>query len=177
MSHRTLIDTIVRSATVELFQALSIAVAPISGGQSDDAIRLPDVAASIEFSAPGFAGTLYLCCPWTLVPKHDQKVRAPTAEDWVRELTNQLLGRIKIRLMQSDIDLKAGLPKTCNSELLQRRFGQRDNARFYEFRTLRGDVVLIAEGVLRDSILDYSHAITNVREGDIILFESEKRRD
>ena len=173
MSQGSPIDTLVRGAIVDLFHASSIAVAPIVKEYRPRDLTLPDIAAFIEFQAPGFSGTLYLCCPAALVPSDGNANRKATAEDWVRELTNQLIGRIKTRLLQSKLDLKAGLPKTGNTELIQRHFAHVANARLYEFRTLRGPVALLIEGTLRESVVNYSGSASNAAEGDIILFESE----
>jgi hypothetical protein len=172
MRQKTLIDTILRAATVDLFHSCSVAIAPVPEATQPLSTTLPEVAAFIDFSAPGFSGTLYLCCPAELVPREDAK-RKVSAEDWVRELVNQLLGRIKKRLAQSRVDLHAGLPKTGNAELIQRHFARVKHARCYEFRTLRGSIMILIDGVVRDSIVDYSGEAAVAREGDIILFEPE----
>jgi hypothetical protein len=173
MSNGTLVDTIIRGAAVDLFHSYSIALAPLAHTYRPGELQLPEVAAFIDFQAPSFAGTLYLCCPFDLIPDGGNANRKATAEDWVRELTNQLLGRIKKRLLQSNVDLKAGLPKTGNSELIQRHFVRVKNPKLYEFRTLRGPVVLLIDGTVSDSVVSYSGTAANASEGDIILFESE----
>ena len=177
MSQIDLIDTIVRGATVDLFHSSGIAVAPIVDACRVQDLTLPDIAAFIDFSAPGFTGTLYLCCPGGLVPSSGNANRKATAEDWVRELTNQLMGRLKKRLLQSQVDVKAGLPKTGNAELILRHFARVKAPRCYQFRTLRGSVVLLFEGLLKDSVVNYAGQAASAAEGDIILFECEGKVD
>lgn len=173
MSNGPLVDTIIRGAAVDLFHSYSIALAPVAHTHRPQQLTLPEVAAFIDFDAPRFSGTLYVCCPPDLVPQSGNANRKATAEDWVRELANQLLGRIKKRLLQSKLDLKAGLPKTGNRELIQRHFARVENPRLYEFRTLHGRVVMLIEGLISDSVINYAGDAAKATEGDIILFESE----
>ncbi len=169
------VDTLVRSVAVDLFRSCCVALAPISVPTPPAELEVPELVASIDFAAPLFQGTLYLCCPRSLLDYVHRGVEArPSDSDWVRELANQLLGRIKKNLLKSNVSLKTHLPKPGNAELARRRMAKQLSARVYEFRTLTGPVVVILDGTIDDTVVSYSGGAGNVAEGDIIIFDGGK---
>ena len=90
--------------------------------------------------------------------------------DWLRELTNQLVGRIKNRLLRFQYALQGGIPTVLERRMLGQRTLLNESATFYGFRTLRGEVQVIVDGTIDESTFAYSGEITVPSEGEILLF-------
>ncbi|HEY8943362.1 MAG TPA: chemotaxis protein CheX [Polyangiaceae bacterium] len=169
---RTTLRTIVQGSTVDLFHSCDIAVGPIERYVPQlDAVPYHDLSASIGFTGRGFTGTLTLGMPPEVfsLAKQDNG-RGYDMRDWVREITNQLCGRIKSRLLQFQITLKVGLPATLTREAFERHKGRGPFFGAYFFRTLRGEVVVTLGGEIRNDVFVYSGVTESASEGDIIIF-------
>jgi hypothetical protein len=92
----------------------------------------------------------------------------PAMNDALRELTNQLIGRIKNRLMHFQVTLRVGLPSATKKQLLKQRSST--PAMCYRFRTLRGEIVVTLEGSVHTEPLNYSGKVQVAKEGDFIVF-------
>jgi hypothetical protein len=90
--------------------------------------------------------------------------------DWTRELTNQLLGRIKNRLAQYQVTLRTDIPSATEGKALEMRQVKFNPVLNLIFRTIRGDIVVALSGAVDYSKLYYNGSIANAAEGDIILF-------
>jgi hypothetical protein len=90
--------------------------------------------------------------------------------DVLRELTNQLVGRIKNRLMQFQVVLRIGLPSAMSPDALSRQRPPTANAVTYLFRTLRGEIVVTMDGGIDEESLSYSSAIHILKEGEFVAF-------
>lgn len=90
-------------------------------------------------------------------------------DEWARELTNQLMGRIKNRLLQFGATLQIGLPSTADSNA-ESQLERSSTLRVYTGRTLRGNVLLTLEGMPDESDLSYVGPEGLALEGDAILF-------
>jgi hypothetical protein len=86
----------------------------------------------------------------------------------VRELTNQLIGRIKNRLMQFQVILRIGLPSAMSAQALTQQRAADAVVVTYQFRTLRGELQVTFEGTLGDAVLNYSNAVRVPKEGEFI---------
>jgi hypothetical protein len=168
------IDALVQGSLVDLFQAYGVAVAPLPRSSRGYALKLPDVSTAIGFTTnTGLRkpGRLTLSMPSTVLGL--MKVDGPVAirqGDWARELANQLMGRIKNRMLQFNIRLQAGLPSTLDPKLLEKQLQNPIAMRAYAGRTLRGEVVVTIEGMPNDSELVYVGPAVVASEGDAILF-------
>jgi len=100
------ISEIVRQACIDLFDYYEIALSP--GAEAGTLSR----CGVIGFGGHDLRGSLMLGCS-------DELLRASSAEDWLGELTNQLLGRVKNRLIQHDIALYASLPVVLRGEQIE----------------------------------------------------------
>ena len=89
--------------------------------------------------------------------------------DVLRELTNQLAGRIKNRLMQFQVTLRVGLPTVMRKQLLAQRSSTASSV-CYRFRTLRGEIMVTLEGTIHNEPLNYSSRVRVAKEGDFIVF-------
>jgi hypothetical protein len=88
--------------------------------------------------------------------------------DWLRELTNQLMGRIKNRLLHYHVSLQVGLPETMKASLLERERARRQPPKVYTFRGLRGNVIVTLDATFHRLTLDYSGGVPLSNEGDLI---------
>lgn len=169
---RAVLDTLVQSSTVDLFHSCGLAVAPLDPSRvKREDIKFHELTAVVSFTAPGFSGSLIVAVPSEAFALIKQDPSRPySGRDWVREVTNQLLGRIKGRLLQFGVTLHAGLPAVIGRDSLERQRGRGPLFATYAFRTLRGEIIVTLSGDIDHSIFVYS-GVTNVpSEGDIILF-------
>jgi hypothetical protein len=140
-----------------------------------DTLRFHDVSATIGFfrDAPGHSkhhGRLTISMPsavFALV--RDDEIRAARPDDWGRELVNQLMGRIKNRLLQFGATLQIGLPASINPNA-EEKPEHSSTLRVYTGRTLRGNVLLMLDGMPDESELSYVGPEGLALEGDVILF-------
>ncbi|HET9958341.1 MAG TPA: chemotaxis protein CheX [Polyangiaceae bacterium] len=166
------LDTIVQSATVELFHSQGIALGPIPRTQSTAMkLRQAGLIGLINFTSPSMSGSLGLALSADVLssapdgPKQEHAVR-----DWLRESTNQLMGRIKNRCLQFQVTLQAGLPSIVNGEALLRQSPRNETELLYMFRALRGEVSVSLRGRLDTKSLVYSGSVSVASEGELILF-------
>jgi len=168
---RSSIDILVQNATVQVFQSYGVATAPIA--------RVPnaalscggsDLAGTIAFSFGGTQGHLLLLVPLPVLELTRKDLTdAARAMDWVRELTNQLMGRIKGRLLRFHVDLQLGVPSAAKAQYLIGVGRPSSHPAIYQFRSMRGDVSVALHDMVDESRLVYS-GIDLASEGDILLF-------
>ncbi len=168
---RTILETLIQSSTVDLFHASGIAVAPLPESRlRSDQLPCHELRAIISFTARGFTGSLGLLVPAAVFKLVRQPpTRTFGGDEWVRESTNQLLGRIKARLLQFEVTLQLGLPQLLTPVALE-QLGVHGLLGVYPFRTLRGEVIVTLSGKIDYSVLRYSGKCHIASEGDIILF-------
>jgi hypothetical protein len=169
---RAVFDSIIQSATVDLFHSFGIAVAPLErGALPSRQVGVDALAALISFEGRGCVATLALMVPAaTFALIKQDAVRPFAGRDWVRELTNQLLGRVKRRLLQFQISVKAGLPTILTHDMLERQRARAGEQTAYVFRTLRGEIIVTLTGKIDSNAFSYSGAVNPANEGDFILF-------
>jgi hypothetical protein len=173
--HRNALDTMMQGSAVDLFHSCGLAVAPVSRAQQrSDQLQSPELGGMISFSGRGFTGTLTVGVPPSVFALIKQDPSRPyTGRDWVREMTNQLLGRIKSRLLQFHVTLQAGLPTVMGRDAIERQRARGGLFAVYTFRTLRGDVLVTLSGEIDPGIFVYTGATGAAgvaKEGDVILF-------
>ena len=172
---RGAVDALVQGALVELFQAYGVALAPMPRAAPRDTVRFHEVTATIGFfrDAPGHSkhhGRLTLSMPRALFALvKDDEIRAARPDDWARELANQLMGRIKNRLLQFGATLQIGLPASINPNS-EEKPEPASTLRVYTGRTLRGAVLVTLDGMPDESELSYVGPEGLALEGDVILF-------
>jgi hypothetical protein len=173
LDSRTTLHTIVQGSTVDLFHSCDIAVAPVDRHlQQREPIPYHDLAGMISFIGRGFTGTLTLGVPPEVfaLARNNGPSRPADVRDWVREITNQLCGRIKSRLLQFQIVLQVGLPMSLTREAFERQKNRGPFFAAYVFRTLRGEIVVTLGGDIRHDLFVYTGAPESASEGDIIIF-------
>lgn len=103
-SHREVLKPVLSEAVRGVFAAYGAETEPC-----DDRTEQHDMVAVLGFSDPSVRGGLALSMPTALaralVPGLDV-----SDEDWVGELGNQVLGRVRNQLLRYDLDLGLGTP-------------------------------------------------------------------
>jgi hypothetical protein len=167
---RSAFDTIVQGTMVDLFHSLGIALAPVDRNDLlADRARPQELGAQLQFRGGAFSGVLTVSVPSGLYQQAGKQREQTDGRDWIREVTNQIFGRLKRRLLQFQVELGTGLPANLTAEAFDR---ERKQPGFvvYAFRTLRGEVVVTLSGQLAHSTLAYANAAQIPSEGDVILF-------
>ena len=156
---------------MELFHAIGVAVAPFTrtGGALSMSEHF-DAVGMVPISASKTNGTLLLSMNDGVYGLLTPPVSGSAAmNDALRELTNQLIGRIKNRLMNFQVTLRVGLPSATRKQLLKQRSSTAPTIS-YRFRTLRGEIVVTLEGSIHNEPLSYSGRVQVAKEGDFIVF-------
>jgi len=170
---RPLLDALVQSTTVELFQSRGIAVAPISAsvGNPHQPIYF-SAAGVVTVTAPKGTGSLTLSWADPVFSLFSPPVMSTSmaARDLLRELTNQLSGRVKNRLLNFRLLLTIGVPSVLSGQALERQRLRRETEVVYLFRTLRGELVVTLDLDVDPSTLDFSGTQKVAKEGDFIPF-------
>jgi hypothetical protein len=168
---RGAIDAMVLGSLVDLFQAYGVALAPLPRVALARAPALPELSATIAFSRAGAApGRLSLSTPSAVLDLTRGGAAVTQRMDWIRELTNQLLGRIKNRLLHFSVTIEFGTLSVVDSKQLAMQLERALSARVYAARTLRGEVVVILDGMPEESELSYVGPGTQPVEGELLLF-------
>jgi len=163
----TALDTLVQAATVELFRAHGVAAAPLSRSISrgEDG-RSGDLIGTIRFEGSTVNGSLALIIsPETLELTRSAQLHSIEAIDWTRELVNQLMGRIKNRLLRYQVAVNAGLAAAGRRSSMTTKSG----VPYYPFRTIRGEISVILTGSIDPTKFVYA-AQDLGNEGDVVLF-------
>ena len=159
---------------VDLFQAYAVSLAPLPRTAFRRSPTIPEFSAAIPFTSSARSsgdGWLTLSIPKPVLEHMTEDPARPLRhEDWVRELTNQLMGRIKNRLLQFSVRLMMGLPSKLDPERLESLLKGSKALRVYAGRTLRGQVLATLEGMPKDTELVYVGPASVAAEGETILF-------
>lgn len=171
---RTAIDTILQSSAVELFHSQGVAVAPLRPAPLGTQQRFYDWVGLIHFEAANLSGVLTVSVPMAIWSSRETTVSAPsdaeTLADWHRELANQLMGRIKNRLLKFQLVMRPRLPSALSGAALELHRKRSASEVLYRFRALRGDILVVVDAPLERAILAYAGDAQIAREGELILF-------
>jgi hypothetical protein len=172
-SMRGAIDSLAQGSLVDLFAAYDVAVAPVPRVPGHLPEGLPEITAAIAFSRheQSGQGQLTLSLPPPVFCLMKQGEPDALASDWARELANQLIGRLKNRLLQLSVRLQLGASSIVDSFSLVQQIRGVASTRIYTARTLRGEVVMTLRGMPDESELRYAPSSPPVAEGSGILFE------
>ena len=169
---RATLDTMIQGSAVDLFHSFGLAVAPVecTRFRSDD-IDIPKLGSVIRFEAPRFTGTLtVIVSPAVFSLIQQDPEHRYSGHDWVCEVSNQLLGRIKVRLLRRGITLQADLPVAAGPDVLKDLKRVDGLLAAYTFKTLRGEILIVVGGEIDHRVLAYTGAHHVPKEGDVILF-------
>src|SRR5687768_11436196 len=111
-SMRGAIDSLAQGSLVDLFAAYDVALAPVPRIPGHLPTDLPQITAAIDFTREAERsepGQLTLSLPPGVLDLMHRAEAETLAVDWARELANQLLGRLKNRLLQLSVRLRLGI--------------------------------------------------------------------
>lgn len=155
---RGCVDSLVQGSLVDLFAAYGIAAAPLPRMAGQMVSELPEISFALSFkceSRQRNAGKLTFSVPTALLDHMKSDETASVRLDWARELANQLLGRIKNRLLPFATRLDVGNPSVVEPRQLRERLQAQRDLRVYAARTVRGIVLVTLEGLPNDAELKY----------------------
>lgn len=130
------------------------------------------LAGVVTLSSPKANGSLALSWADPVFSLFTPPVPASSlaARDLLRELTNQLAGRVKNRLLNFTLMLTIGVPTVLSGQALERQRPRRETEVVYMFRTLRGEIVVTLDLAIDGDALNYSNTNRVAKEGDFIAF-------
>jgi chemotaxis protein CheX len=110
---RSFIETVTVESCVKLFQDYNVQVAENgSGSSAGEGILYCGI---VGFTADNFRGSIVLSA--TSGPlEHSNPVKAASQRDWAAELTNQLAGRVKNRMLPHKVDISISTPVVLRGE-------------------------------------------------------------
>lgn len=165
-----ILDNIVHSTTVDLFDAQSTALAPRPTLEAPPD-HFFEVVGVISYTCGTSAGSLSLSLePAVYGLLRDKPSSAHATRDLTRELTNQLMGRIKNRLSRYQVNLRLGLPCAVNGHAFEAKRHARPTETTYVFRSLRGHVLVNIDSALCEAIRAYASTSILYDEGALIEF-------
>jgi CheY-specific phosphatase CheX len=163
------VDTIIQSSTVEILRSYEITVAPRARSEVIGHVPSSDVVGIIAFEGPNIAGNLAV--PTSVChPAMPRRARNTTHAEWTYEITNQVMGSIKNRLIQFQVRLRTHVPTVLSGVALERHKRRTAVEVLYCFAALRGDVSLMVDASLARASLEYSNAALVVSDNDPLLF-------
>lgn len=165
---RVAIDSLVQACMVDLFNAYEVAFAPMPNWSLASA-PVPETSVSETFrTADGNSGRLTLSLPSELLAHMKADESTSVRMDWARELANQLVGRIKNRLLAFGVRLELGLPTLLDTRTLELQLQDPMGLRVYVGRTRHGLVLITVQGLPADNALSYVGASASASEGAML---------
>jgi hypothetical protein len=116
MDSREIVNSLTSEACISLFSDYSL---PLRPAQKDDKDRNPELlfCSVIGFSSDQMRGTLVLATTSEPLGR-TTPVQGGSLREWVAELSNQLLGRVKRQLMERGVILAMSTPIVLRGERL-----------------------------------------------------------
>ncbi|MGC4087045.1 MAG: chemotaxis protein CheX [Polyangiaceae bacterium] len=137
-----------------------------------------DLACSVGFASPNLRGSLTMTADRAFVINSrppELRGTAPSEleiSDWMGELGNQLLGRLKNRLIGYGVVIDLGTPAVLFGVEIQRHLGRRPVACERFIRSADGKLVIHLDADVSENfeILEASHVEEAMPEGEVALF-------
>jgi hypothetical protein len=168
------VDALVQGALIDLFDAYGVPLRDVAR-TSRQAFKLQELTASIGFTRDAEvsdarrSGQLTLSMPAAAVAlMNTQVMGALGCEDWARELANQLMGRIKNRLLQLGATVQIGLPVICSST--ENLTPCSSSRQVYTGSAPSGTIFVTVDGMPEESQLSPTSLEGIALEGDAIFF-------
>src|SRR5215207_5657283 len=143
---RVMVDSLLQAALVDLFNAYGVAFAPLPRSALGASMASEVSVAAAFRSGSGSGGRLTLSLPAALLEHMKHEEATSVRMDWARELANQLLGRVKNRLLPFGVRIDIGLLTLLDPKLIQHQLQDLSGLRVYHGRTLRGPVLVTVRG-------------------------------
>jgi CheY-specific phosphatase CheX len=177
LDNTEVLGTIIREVTPQLFQAYGTRLTPESDGGPPSDAEHPELAGVLGFVGERLHGTITLATSRDVMRGVIETIPGvESVEDWLAELTNQLLGRVKGRLLHCGAPVMSSTPVVVAGNELEVKMGRHTvNCRHRfkaEFRAEKGTVqVWLGVEVENGFVLDErSGGDRGATEGDLLLF-------
>ncbi len=126
-SNRAQLAAMLRDTGLDLLGSLGVPVqddAPFDPGQA----VWSDPVSLVGFAGNSLAGTMIVSAPWPLMARTSPIAdhRPEGLADWSRELSNMMLGGLKIALLRRGLELQMGLPASVVSSDMRIKTSSRD---------------------------------------------------
>jgi CheY-specific phosphatase CheX len=167
------LDALIEEASLALFDGIGVTLgrAPAPVKSADD------ISASIGFAGPAFRGALVLISTRRLVqfalPReiHDRESDEHVA-DWMGELANQLLGRVKNKLHGYGVSFAMGTPTVMLGMDLSRKDKHPGVRRQFAFRHAGDSLSVCLDAIASPNLtlLPDEPATSGIAEGEVALF-------
>ena len=164
------IDNLLFSSTVGLFKAYGLQLAETQVRPRE--VASASLCAVIGFSGTWIAGALMIAADPEPIQK-SRPVPDTTDRDWIAELANQLLGRVKNKLLGYGVEVYATTPIVLRGERIT-PLGMHGSLPGVIFETPGGGRVTVwvdfvaVDGLKLDKALASADPVA--REGDVVLF-------
>jgi CheY-specific phosphatase CheX len=168
----SLVDGLAADATSALFEAYGLKMERDGPLASREMLARPLVSV-IGFSSELLSGSLVLALPLA-VAQGTLPVPEASLADWSGELANQLLGRLKSKLLQYQVSINMGLPVVVSGDGITLVTTPRQVTRHYSFSSDLGNVLIRLDMELSPNLklerrVDETLAAA-VSEGDQLFF-------
>jgi chemotaxis phosphatase CheX-like protein len=165
------VDGLIQDATLAVFQIYGVTLHPDTT-PFETTLRRIQLLSMIGFSSPSLSGSLLLALPFSVV---EHALPAPNASlaDWSGELANQVLGRLKNRLLNRVV-IHVSLPAVVAGESLQLPASLRQITRYFAFTSEWGNMFIrldmeVKPGLELTREAD-PNAAASIGEGELLLF-------
>lgn len=179
-SPTVLLDKIIVEQTIAQFAASDISLSRIEqpGPQPTHA----ELAGMVGFTSESMRGTVMIASTFSLFARsrpatvRDQPVSAYVARDWLylrdwaSELTNQLVGRIKNRLVTYGVSLRVSTPTALSGSALAFATPSSKRAKPIVFSTGSDELWVFFDAIIEPDLELVPQGEAAAEEGDLILF-------
>lgn len=191
------IDIVLQRSVIDLFASHGVTVAPVSVTEVGQ--RKPhcyEFVTVVHFASAQFWGSLAFSAPATTLTGMRQGALG-SVRDWSRELTNQLLGRVKNKLIRYQMNLDVDVPSVFDCRILEAKASTTSpfltdpgtafleklrkkvdpkakvarRGTLYVFRTVGSEVFVTLHAACCDDALVQVSTAPGVEEGDVLLFD------
>ncbi len=174
-SHFQFIEKLANEMVATLMEEYGVTVEGLTPGHHENSM---DLVALIGFSGDHIHGTLAFAATSSLISASNVLSANPSeaeCRDWIGELSNQLLGRVKNRLVAHGPVLSMGTPMVVSGREMQPMYGKHDLASQNRFSTSIGlGEVWIQVTMAPEFHLDEEPAVdaadTCEEEGSLLFF-------
>lgn len=167
-----LVEGLVMDATRALFEIYGVKL-ELDGRAIAKTLPSVDIISTIGFSSPTINGSLLLAIPNVVL---QQTLPTPDASlaDWSGELANQLLGRLKNKLIHYEVVINLALPVVVSGDEFHLRARPNRLTRHFSFISEWGRMFVRAELELCASLelerQDLGETGVGMDEGELLFF-------
>lgn len=177
---RTILDRIIAEQTLAQFAATDVALTPVAHPGTQPAQA--ELAGMVGFTSESMRGTVMIASTFSLFARsrpaalRDQPVSAYVARDWLylrdwaSELTNQLVGRIKNRLVAFGVSLRVSTPTALSGSALAFATPSSKRTKPLVFTSGSDELWVFFDAIIEPELELSPQGEAAAEEGELILF-------